>query len=98
MKLPEFVYAKAFWEFVSITLAGVLGLLAFFNVVDASWAIPSAAILTWVLGLLRMFGVEPELLAKRLKEQNEVLKAENQKLSALYNATTEKKAVKKVNK
>lgn len=69
--LPPFVYTKAFWEGLSISVAGLLALLAFFGVVDASWAVPSAAILSWVYGLLRMFGIEPELRAEALVKELE---------------------------
>jgi hypothetical protein len=69
MNLPAPFYARAFWEAVSITLAGVLALLAFLGYVNPEWAIPASVILTWVLGLLRMFGIEPELRA-RLLEKN----------------------------
>ena len=68
-ELPPFVYSKAFWEAASVLVAGALGLLAFFGYVDSDWAVPAAAILAWIFGLLRMFGITPELQAKQLEEQ-----------------------------
>lgn len=59
--LPPFVKSLAFWTAVSWLAAGVLALLAYFGVVAESWAVPAAAILSWVLALLNMFGIKPEL-------------------------------------
>ena len=61
MNLPPFVYAKAFWEALSYTLAGVAGLLVLFGVIPAEWAISSTAILAWFLAILKLFNVAPEL-------------------------------------
>lgn len=92
MNLPPFVYAKAFWEALSVALAGLFALLAFFGVVDSSWAVPAATIAAWFYSLLRLFGVEPELRAratlletqKLLREvQNEVYLAKSYKANAV---------------
>lgn len=65
MNLPPFVYSKAFWTALSFALAGVLGLLAYFEVVPVAWAIGGEVILAWLLALLNMFGINPELKLKR---------------------------------
>jgi hypothetical protein len=67
--LPPFVYARAFWEALSLAVAGLLGLLAFLGYVDASWAVPATVILTWILGFLRMFNIEPELRERLLDQK-----------------------------
>ena len=66
MNLPPFVYSKAFWTALSFAVAGVLGLLAYFQVVPSTWAVSGAVILMWVLALLNMFGITPELKAKQV--------------------------------
>lgn len=75
MNLPPFVFARAFWEGVSFLLAGVLALLAYFGYVDPSWAVPASVILTVILGVLRMFGIQPELQFKVAMEELKALKA-----------------------
>lgn len=65
-QLPPFVYAKAFWEALSAFVAATLALLAYFGYVNPDWAVPVSAISAWVFGLLRMFGIEPELRARVL--------------------------------
>lgn len=74
--LPPFVYSKAFWTALSFAVAGVLGLLAYFEVVPVSWAIGGEVILAWILALLHMFKIEPELKAKALLEEVRALKSE----------------------
>lgn len=66
LTLPPFFYAKAFWTALSYAIAGVLGLLAYFGVIDPTWALSGAAILAWFLAILELFGVVPELRAKGL--------------------------------
>lgn len=65
--LPPFVYAKAFWEGLSIALSGLLALGVFFGWFDASWALPATVISSWIFALLRMFGIHPELMLKTLE-------------------------------
>ena len=74
MNLPDFVYTKAFWEAVSVTVSGLLALLAFFGKVDPSWAVPAATISAWIFALLRMFGIEPEVRMKELERELRALK------------------------
>lgn len=69
MNLPPFVYAKAFWEALSLAVAGVLAMLAYFGHVDPEWAVPATVILAWLLAFLRMFGIQPELMAKALESR-----------------------------
>ena len=73
MNLPPFVYAKAFWEALSLAAGGALALLAFFGVVDPSWAVPTTVIATWIFALLRMFGIVPELRLRALQVRYESL-------------------------
>ena len=61
MNLPPFVKSLAFWTALSWAVAGVLGLLVYFQVVPATWGLPATFILTWLLALLNMFGINPEL-------------------------------------
>jgi hypothetical protein len=75
MNLPDFVKSLAFWKAATFLVAGVLALLAYFQVVPANWAIGSEVILAWVLALLQMFGINPELKAKALMKEVEALKA-----------------------
>ena len=64
MKIPPFVYAKAFWEALALLLAGVLALLAFFAVIPASFAFGAGAILAAILSVLKAFDIVPELRDK----------------------------------
>jgi hypothetical protein len=64
MKLPDFVYVRAFWEAFSAIVAGVLALLVMFKVLDPAWAFGYAAILAWILGILKVFKIEPQLRAR----------------------------------
>jgi hypothetical protein len=64
MNLPPFVKSLAFWTAASWFAAGVLALLVYFQVVPATWSFPAGVILMWVLALLKMFGINPELRAK----------------------------------
>lgn len=66
MTLPPFVYSKAFWTALSFALAGILGLLAYFQVIPAEWALGGGVILTWFLAILNLLGINPELRAKGL--------------------------------
>ncbi len=65
MKLPDFVFVKAFWEAFSVAVGGALALAAFFGWVNPAWAVPSAVILSWILALLRAFNINPQLRALR---------------------------------
>jgi hypothetical protein len=64
MTLPPIFYVKAFWEFLSYVLAGVLGLLWLFGVIGPEFVWSAATILSWVLGFLKFFKIEPELRAR----------------------------------
>ncbi len=65
MKLPDFVYVKAVWEAVSYILAGVLALLVALGKLDPQWALGAGVILGWILGLLQIFDINPQLRAFR---------------------------------
>jgi hypothetical protein len=67
MKLPSYVYAKAFWEAVSYVVAGVLALLVYFGVLPTDYLYSVGAVLTGLLGVLRFFRITPELKAKGLR-------------------------------
>ena len=64
MNLPPFFFAKAFWEALSLLIAGILGLLAFFGIIPADYALPVGSVLGIILAYLRFFKIEPELRAK----------------------------------
>lgn len=66
MNLPPFVYAKAFWNAVSLILAGAFALLVFFGVLPADYAIPAAGIYSFILAVLQFFKIVPELRARGL--------------------------------
>ena len=63
--VPDWFYVEAFWKAASFALAGVLGLLVFFKVLPVEYAVGGAAILSWVLSVLNMFGVHPQVMARR---------------------------------
>ncbi len=69
MKLPPFVYAKAFWKAISLVIAGVLALLVFFGIIPADYALPAAAIYSFILAVLLFFKINPELRAKALRDE-----------------------------
>ena len=94
-RLPDFVYSMAFWEALSLAVSGVLAVLAFFGVVEASWAVPSSVLLQAVVTVLRFFGISPELRAKLLDKYVLSLEKENKSLMGQLKNV---KAVKKVNK
>lgn len=64
--LPPFVYAKAFWNGVSLIVAGALALLVYFGVLPAEYAFPAGAIYAFLLAVLQFFKINPELRAKGL--------------------------------
>lgn len=66
MNLPPYVYSLAFWKAISYTIAGVLLVLYYFNVIPETWVYDAGAILAGVLAVLNFFGVYPELRAKGL--------------------------------
>jgi hypothetical protein len=74
MNLPDFVKSLAFWKAVTFLAAGILALLAYFQVIPSNWAIGSEVILAWVLALLQMFGINPEIRAKAALKEQEALK------------------------
>lgn len=76
MNLPDFVKSLAFWKAATFLAAGLLALLAYFQVVPANWAVGAEVILAWVLALLQMFGINPELRAKALDRELRQLTAE----------------------
>jgi hypothetical protein len=67
MNLPPFVFALAFWEGMSLVIAGVAALLVFFGVIPADYALGAGGFLGIILSILRFFKVNPELRAKGLK-------------------------------
>lgn len=67
MNLPDWVYAKAFWQALSFAVSGILGLLAFFGVIPAMWALAPAALLALFLAVLKWFDIEPQLRARAAK-------------------------------
>lgn len=71
--LPPFVKVKAFWEMLSLIVAGVLGLLALFHVIPLEYALAPGAVLTIFLGILRFFNIHPELRLKELIEFLDVM-------------------------
>lgn len=75
MKLPDFVYVKAFWEGFASVLAGVLFTLVALGKLDPQWAWGSGAILTFVLGVLKAFKIEPQLMERRARLLAESKKA-----------------------
>ena len=75
MNLPPYVYSKAFWEAISLLVSGLLAVLAHFGVVPTEWAVGSAVVLMVILGILRVFQIEPELRAKALEREVRELKA-----------------------
>lgn len=57
MTLPPFVYSLNFWQALTYVAAA---LLAYFT----SYKVEAAVLLVAVLGLLKLFGIVPELRAK----------------------------------
>ena len=74
MNLPPFVYAKAFWEGVSLLVAGVLALLVYFGVLPGDYAYGAGAVLAFILTVLRFLKVNPEIKQKELLESKSVKK------------------------
>lgn len=68
MKLPPFVFAKKFWEGVSLLAAGGLLLLNFFGLIPDALAISAGVILTSILAVFRFFGITLELRSRGLIE------------------------------
>lgn len=66
MKYPPFVYSLAFWSAVSWLLAGVDGLLVYFNVIPAVYGYAAPVILAAIQAILKFLQVTPELQAKGL--------------------------------
>lgn len=69
MSLPDFVFAKAFWQMVSFILAGVLGLLVFFGVLDPKYALSAGSVLSLLLAVLKWFDIEPQVRARIMARQ-----------------------------
>ena len=65
--MPPIFYSLKFWEAVAWILAGVLALLAQFDVIPANYAFDAVAILAAIKAILKFFGVNPELKAKGFK-------------------------------
>jgi hypothetical protein len=97
-QLPPFVYARAFWEALSVALAGLLGLGAYLGWFSPEWAVPSAVILTWALAFLRLFGIHPELMAQALEARLRRAEALVAEASRLRNDLRDMKAVKETAK
>jgi uncharacterized membrane protein HdeD (DUF308 family) len=66
ISMPPFVYAKAFWQALSYLVAGLVGLLAFFNVIPDTFAYSAAVLETAFLAVLKFFDIVPELRARGL--------------------------------
>lgn len=66
MNLPPFVYAKAFWQGVSLVIAGALALLVFFEVLPPQYLYGAAAVYAAIEAVLKFFGITPELRARGL--------------------------------
>jgi len=79
MKLifPPFFYVKAFWQSVSFILAGVAGLLTVFGLLDPKYALDAGVFLTFFLGILKFFDVEPQV---RLFLEARALALKNKKI------------------
>lgn len=73
MTVPPFVYVKAFWQFLSYIVAGILGLLYVFGKIPAAYVVDAGVVLTLFLGVLKFFQIEPQV---RMKEQIAALKAQ----------------------
>lgn len=67
MNLPPFVYALSFWKAVSFLLAGVAGLLYYFGVIPAQYALDAATFLSAIVAVLHFLNINPELRARGLK-------------------------------
>jgi len=66
INMPPFFYAKAFWQALSYLVAGLAGLLAFFNVIPDTFAYSAAVLLTAFLAVLNFFDIVPELRERGL--------------------------------
>lgn len=66
MKLPNYVYALAFWKAVSYLLAGVVALLVYFGILPDAYLYGDAVILTAILSVLNFLEVHSELREKGL--------------------------------
>ena len=62
--LPVFLYALAFWEALSLTVAGILAFLVYFRKLDPKYGLPAGAVLAIVLAVLKFLGIVPELMAR----------------------------------
>lgn len=71
-------YSLAFWKAASLFVAGLLALLGYFDFTPDEWVVGPETVLLWVLGLLQMFGIEPELrlkaMAAHLRRTEELLR------------------------
>lgn len=72
--LPDYVYSKAFWESISLSAAGLIGLLIAAGVLPVEYAIPSASIFAGILAILRAVRIEPEVRGMRAERQAKVVK------------------------
>ena len=57
------LYSLKFWEAVAYLIAGALGLLAFFGVIPANYALEAVAVLAIVKSVLKFFGIDPKVRA-----------------------------------
>jgi hypothetical protein len=89
--VPPFFYVKAFWESLSFVLAGLLGLLVVFEVLEPQYAVGAGALLTWFLAFLKFFNIEPEL---RERDARRFKVAEEAYLKAIQEENKKKKAKK----
>ena len=66
MNLPPVVKSLAFWTALSYVVAGVLGLLVLWGKIPPEDALAPAAILAWLLAILKLFDIVPELRMRGL--------------------------------
>ena len=66
MKYPPFFYSNQFWSAFSWVVAGVLGLLVYFNVLPPVYNYGAAAILVAIQAVLKVIQIVPELRLKGL--------------------------------
>ena len=66
MNVPPIFKSLKFYQALAYVSAGVLGLLVLWGKLPPEDALAPAAILAWILGILAMFGIVPELRARHL--------------------------------
>lgn len=66
---PPFFYVKAFWESLSLVLAGLSGMLYVLGLIPVEYVVGSAALLSWFLAVLRLLGVDPKVFGFSAKSK-----------------------------